>query len=392
MNQPDGTRGIEELVRDTLTDPRRRLVPPAGHYQLVGARMSRVRRARTLRWVGATATVVALLAVVGLLVRHPPGPGPGPAAVPSRSQSPTVSRYAWQQLPAVGPGEPLQILAADGWFYVLEESPGTVLRLDRPNLAIAASGQIPDRVEAFAVDPDADRLWAWYTKPDGITVAREFVASTLAPLRDVTVTGEQVFQGAALGGALWLATNVGLYRIGPADAGARLVPGVAGLYALAVDPSRHRLLMDQMLAIGPGPGLSLRVAALDPATLTVALGAPLSLIKDSIAVVGGQIWIGGYASGEVPRLYHLDPATLQVAGTSEVNDQLGPGAILWAGTSSLWVRDGGDEGISCLDPATGTIRQQWQANLDSIASLPGSAVAVFRPNLVQMEVVNGCPG
>jgi hypothetical protein len=56
------------------------------------------------------------------------------------------------------------------------------------------------------------------------------------------------------------------------------------------------------------------------------------------------------------------------------------------------VRDGGDEGISCLDPATGAIRQQWQANLDSIASLPGSAVAVFQPNLVQLEVTDACAG
>jgi len=391
MSQPDGVRGIEQLVRDTLTDPRRRLDPPAGHYQLVGARMGRAHRARTLRWVAATAAVVALLAIVGLLVRHPKGAGPGPAATPSRSQSPTISRYAWRQLPAVGPGESLQIIAADGWFYLLEESPGTVLRLDQPNLAIAASAPVPDRVESLALDPGADRLWAWYTKPDGMTVAREFVASTLAPLRDVPVTGQQVFQGAALDGALWLASDAGLYRIGPSDATALLVPGVNGVYALTADPTRQRLLLDQPVA-GPSTGIALRVAALDPIALTLTAGAQLPLLKDSIAIVGGQIWIGGYGSGQSPRLYHLDPATLRVSGTSEVDDQLGPGAILWAGTSSLWVRDGGDVGVSCLDPATGAIRQQWQANLDSIASLPGSAVAVFQPNLVQLEVISACAG
>jgi hypothetical protein len=390
MSQSDGAHGIEQLVRDTLTDPRRRLDPRAGHYQLVGARIGHARRARTGRWVGATAAVVALLAVVALVVRHPAGTWPGPAGVPSLSHSPTISRSAWRQLPAVGPGEPVRLVAADGWFYLLEESPGTILRLDRTNLVIAASASVPDRIESFAVDPGADRLWAWYTKSDGMTVAREFVASTLTPLRDVTVTGQQVFQGAALDGALWLGTDTGLYRIGPSDAG--LVPGVTGLYALVVDPGRHRLLMDQALAVGPGQGLALRVAALDPLSMTLTVGAHLPLLKDSIVVVGGQIWIGGYDSMANPRLYHLDPATLQVAGTSEVNDQLGPGAILWAGTSSLWVRDGGDEGVSCLDPATGAVRQQWQAYLDSIASLPGAAVAVFRPNLVQLEVINACAG
>jgi hypothetical protein len=390
MSQPDGAHGIEQLVRDTLTDPRRRLDPPAGHHELVRAGIGRARRARTLRWVGATAAVVTLLAVVGLLVEHPTGTGPGPAALPSRS--PTVSQYAWRRLPAVGPGEPVRILAADGWFYVLEQSPGTVLRLDRPNLAIAASAPVPDRVESLAVDPGADRLWAWYTRPDGITVAREFVASTLAQLRDVTVSGEQAFQGVALDGTLWLGTNAGLYRIGPSDSVARLVPGVAAVYGIAVDPGRHRLLIDQPPAGALLLSTDIRVAALDPATLVLTVGTQLPVFKDEIVVVAGQIWLGGYGSGDTPRLYRLDPATLQVAGTSEVNDQVGPGAVLWAGTGSLWVHDGGDEGMSCLDPATGAIRQQWQANLNWVASLPGTAIAVLQPNLVQLEVTDGCGG
>jgi hypothetical protein len=392
MSQPDGARGIEQLVRDTLTDPRRRLDPPAGHHELVRAHIGQARRARTLRWVGATAAVVALLAVVGLLVEHPRGTAPGPAAVPSPSWSQTISRYAWRQLPAVGSGEPVQIVAADGWFYLLEQSPGAVLRLNRPNLAIAASAQVPDRVESLAVDPGADRLWAWYTGPDGITVAREFVASTLAQLRDVTVGGEHVFQGVGLDGALWLGTDKGLYRIGPSESAAALVPGVAAVYAIAIDPGRHRLLIDQPPAGASGSGPNIQVAALNPATLTLTMGAQLRLFKDEIVVVAGQVWVGGYGPVKDPRLYHLDPATLRVAGTSEVNDQLGPGAILWAGTGSLWVRDGGDEQLSCLDPATGAIRQQWQAELNSIASMPGTAIAVFQPNLVQLEVTDGCGG
>jgi hypothetical protein len=109
-------------------------------------------------------------------------------------------------------------------------------------------------------------------------------------------------------------------------------------------------------------------------------------------VVAGQFWIGVFASGADRVLYRIDPATLEVAGISELNDQLGPGAILWAGTDSLWVRGGADDSISCLDPTSGAIRQQWRANLSSIASLPGMAVAVFQPNLVQLEVTKACAG
>jgi hypothetical protein len=294
-------------------------------------------------------------------------------------------------LSAIGPGEPVEVRAADGWFYLLEDSPGTVLRLDRANLAISASAQVPGKVESFALDSAADRLWAWYTQPNGNTLAREFVASTLAPVRDVPITGEQVFRGVALDGALWLASSDGLYRIGPSDPAARLVPGLTGLYAIAVDPGRHRLILDQGPATAQ-PGLALRVAALDPVSLKLTYGAQLPLIKDGIAVVAGQVWIGGFASGADPVLYRLDPTTLQVAGTAGISDQLGPGAIVTAGTNSLWVQGGADDNVYCLSPETGTVRQQWRANLNSIASLPGMAIAVLQPNLVQLEVTKACAG
>jgi hypothetical protein len=224
----------------------------------------------------------------------------------------------------------------------------------------------------------------WYSTPTGATFAREYVASTLAPLRDVPVGDAQVFQGVALDGGLWLATGHGMYRVDASDPAARAVSGYPEqVYSLAVDRPRHRLLL---LDAG-------RVLALDPATLQAREGAALPLIKESVAVVAGRVWVGGYAlTAEAPRIYRLDPDTLQIAGTSEVNEQVGPGAILSGGVESLWVRNGADEGMSCLDPTTGAIRQQWRTGAETVASLTRVAVGVNRHNLVQLVLTAGCPG
>lgn len=385
MSQPDAPRGIEQMVRDTLVDPRRRLDPPPGHYQSVTERIGRARRRRNTRWLAAAVGVLAVLAVGGLFVTRT-GTGPGPSARPSPSASPSASGPSVGQrhpLPSIGPGEPVKIVAADGWFYVLEDSPGTVLRLDRASFAIGASADVPGTAESLAVDAPADRLWVGYHLPTGISRVREYVASTLALLRDVPTTDRQVFSGVAVDGELWLGTDGGVLRVGPSDQAARPVPGFEQMgYALTLDPGRHRLLMDAPAG----------VIAMDPATLAVTRGASLSLVKESIAVVAGQVWVGGYASGEERRIYHLDPTTLQVSGTSPVGDQVGPGAIVSAGSSSLWVHDGGDTGAFCVDPVSGAIRQQWQRSGDPIASLPGVAVSVDPPGLAQLMLSDGCAG
>jgi hypothetical protein len=63
-----------------------------------------------------------------------------------------------------------------------------------------------------------------------------------------------------------------------------------------------------------------------------------------------------------------------------------------AGYYSLWVRDGTDEGLSCVNPATGAIRQQWLVQLFTVASMPGPvAIGVNQPNLVQLAL-DACPG
>ena len=385
MSQPDGPRGIEQLVRDTLADPRRRLDPPPGHYESVGQRIGRARRRGNARRLAAAVGVVAVLAAGGLLTNRT-GTGPGPSALSSGSATPSTAepRYAdWRRLPAMGPGEPIDVAASDGWFYVLEQSPGAVLRLDPRDFTVGASAPVPDVTDSLAVDAASDRLWVEYTVPTGETKVREFVASTLAPLRDLPVTDAEAFQAVALDGELWMGTSKGLFRVGPGDQAARPVPGFDGLvFSLALDPTRHRLLM----------GGESGVTAIDPDTLAVTHGAGLALVKETIAVVAGQIWVGGYASGEQRRIYHLDPTTLQVAGTSPINDQVGPGAIVSAGVSSLWVRNGADQTVSCLDPTSGSVRRQWQRGGDRVVSLPGAAVTVSAPNLYQLALGDGCAG
>jgi len=386
-------QSIEDLIRDTLTDPRRRLEPPPGHYQLVGERIGRARRRRTLRWTCAAAVVVTLLVVGGLAAARPrtvPRPylGPSPAPTPS-------SQYGgWHTLPGIGPGEPVQVLTDGGFFYLLEDAPGTLLQLDSVNFAAVAAAAVPGKVESLAVEHGGNSIWVLYTRPDGTTMAREFSGS-FTPVRDVPVSDKQVFDAVALDGQLWLATVVGLYRIGPSDTAARLVPGLgfAGtVYALAVDPVRHRLIYTVWRAGAVDPSAPMQVNALDPATMAVTVGAALPLTKESIAVVAGHVWVAGFGSGTDRHIYQLDPDRLTVIGTSEVDKQVGPGAVLSGGYHSLWVRDGTDEGLSCVNPATGAIRQQWLVQLFTVASAPGPvAIGVNQPNLVQLAL-DGCPG
>lgn len=378
-------QSIEELIRDTLTDPRRRLEPPPGHYQSVGERIGRVRRRRNARWAGGLVAVVALLIVSGVAAARP-----RPVPTPYLQPTPSSQYGGWHTLPQIGPGEAVQVVADGAFFYLLEDSPGTLLKLDRNFVAVEAAG-VPDRAQSLAVYHGGDGIWVLYTRPDGMTMAREYSGS-FAPVRDVPVSDRQVFDAVALDRQLWLATEDGLYRIGPSDTVARPVPGfVNSVSALVLDPTRHRLILTAQQTTFAYPS-HLLVEALDPATLAVTFGATLLLTKESIAVVADHVWVAGFASGTDQHIYQLDPDKLTVIGTSEVDKQVGPGAVVSAGYYSLWVRDGTDEGLSCVNPATGAIRQQWLVQLFTVASMPGPvAIGVNQPNLVQLAL-DACPG
>ncbi len=82
---------------------------------------------------------------------------------------------------------------------------------------------------------------------------------------------------------------------------------------------------------------------------------------------------------------------MSVIGSSPVADQLGPGAILWAGSKVLWVRNGGDEGLSCVDPKTGAILENWDAIQGPVTSIGGHAYAV-QGDLVRLNLNAACAG
>jgi hypothetical protein len=111
-------------------------------------------------------------------------------------------------------------------------------------------------------------------------------------------------------------------------------------------------------------------------------------VRRNVAVVAGQVWVGGYG----PRLVHLDPDTLQPAGTSPVAQEVGPGAAVWPGSAVVWVRNGGDEGLTCMNPADGAALQRWREVQGPVASTTGAALASQRAGAVWLTLDPVCAG
>ena len=166
------------------------------------------------------------------------------------------------------------------------------------------------------------------------------------------------------------------------------------LTGLAADPARHRVLVGAMpLSSAPTNTFAgVRVVAIDTRSGKVVAQSPQTSVgKESIAVVGHEVWVGGYGDVDKPRLEHLDAATLKFVGSSPAGDNLGPGAILWPGADVLWVRNGGDEGLSCVDPKTGTILEQWLAIQGPVVSSNGHAFGI-QAGLQPLGLTGRCTG
>jgi hypothetical protein len=363
---------VERLLRDTLTDPRRAVAPDPQQYDQVAVRARAYRRRRARRWAGTalvTATVLAVL--IGLTstvdrARHPRPAGPAASAGAGRGAT------GIREPAGIGAGRAVDMVAAPGSLYVLESTPARLLRVDPTTMTILASTDILLDPAGLALDRGTGRLWVWSRGGTGRTTIVEYDAATLTSTGGYTAPTE-VFGAAATPGALWLATEEGLYRLAEGSPTARPVPGTGSgqVFSVTADPARHRVLTglhpDQASFAGT------QVAAVDLTSLAVTPGGTFDVGKESIAVVGDRIWVGGYGSGGTERLVRLDPRTLRRVGGSPVTRQVGPGAILWAGQSVLWVRDGGDEGLSCVDPSSGAILQQWPAVQGPVASVTGAA-------------------
>jgi hypothetical protein len=349
---------VEELLRETLADPRRRLDPDPQQYERISATASGLRRQRTRRRAAgalAAVAVLALLVTVGTVVDRQ-GSGPPPAA----------GRSAVPRAPAE------RIAAAGGCLYVLT---ATSLRRVDTTMRVAASVRLPWHVTRNpGLAADDSSVWVWSTTSDGRLALAEYSADRLTPLYHETVSVPYVFSGAAMNGVLWLGTQHGLYRVVP-GATTQPVSGVFGdVFAVAADPIRNRVLIDQR---NPGSGGTERlIVALDATTLIATDGAPVRFGKDSIAVVGNDIWVAGYSSVPTSKLTKLNTRTLDAAGSSPIYRKLGPGAIVWPGQTVLWVRAGGNENLYCVDPSSGRVLQKWAAVQGPVASMSGVALAV----------------
>lgn len=385
---------LEELLRESLSDPRRRLEPPAGHFDRVSEKIGLARRRRTSRSFGAVAGVVVLVVVAGLLVgAHRPGTARKPAGPPS--VSPTPTRYAPQpQRYEVGKGEPAGLVAYGGSVYLTETKPDTLLRLDPRSLEITGSVTLPGQPKGISVDPARALIWVWYSETADRTVLLGYPAGNLGGShRTVRADVSVVWAAAALNGELWLSTELGLYRVPAGATRASRVAAFGGerfnqpLSAAAADPTRGRILVDEV-----GTDSGARPVAFYPGTSKSVRGEYIKLGKEEVVVVAGQIWIGGYSGSGGPRLVHLDPDTLRPRGGSSLQAQLGPGAIVYPGASVLWVRNGGDEGLSCVDPATGAVLEQWESVQGPVASVPGAAVAIDGAFLLRPELSGRCAG
>jgi hypothetical protein len=386
---------LEELLRESLADPRRRIEPPAGHFERVSEKIDRARRRRASRSFGAVAGAVVLVVVAGLLIgAHRPGTAQKPAGVPPVSSTPT--RYAPQpQRYTVGKGQPADLVAYGDSVYLTETQPDTLLRLDPRSLEVTGSAALPDQPGGIVADPARGLIWVWYLDATDRTVLLGYPAGNLAGShRTVRVDVSVVWAVAALNGELWLTTEKGLYRVPVGATRAARVGAFGGetftgkpLNAVAADPTRNRVLVDEA-----DTGSGTRPVALYPGTSTSVGGEYGKLGKEELVVVAGQIWIGGYASDGGPRLVHLDPDTLRPRGGSPVEAQLGPGAIVYPGSSVLWVRNGGDEGLSCVDPATGAVLEQWASVQGPVASVPGAAVAIDGWFLLRPQLSGRCAG
>lgn len=376
---------VERLLRDTLTDPRRSLEPDPRQYEWITELARGYRRRRARNRAGgllAAAAVLAVLIGVGGSVGGQPHPHRGAGPPPTAG---IAGATGTRQPVAVGAGHAVDVVAGSptpgaggkptpGEMYVLENSPPRLLRVDPTTMTVDAGADILLDPGGLALDEPAGKLWVWSRGSSTRTTVAEYAIADLTPLGGFTLPDYTV-TAAAWDGQLWLAAEHGLFRLSDAAPGpVRVAAGGRGqVFSVAADPDHDRVLAGVADTARFG---GVRVIALGSRGQLLRTGDPLPVGKESIAVIGDRIWVGGYASGTSPRLVRLDPATLSVAGSSPVSHQVGAGAILWPGRTVLWVRDGGDAGLSCVDPVDGSVLQQWDSVQGPVASVPGYALAV----------------
>jgi hypothetical protein len=392
---------VEKLLRETLVDPRRRLEPAPGIFETVRER-ARQRR-RRLSGIALATCVVVALAITGTVFGVNAGDEHRRSTPATGGPSPTGTPIQGSLGDAINLGSDAgSVVAAavnSNSLYVLTDKPGLV-KVDPVSgrVLVVAAGPAGT---AAGVTADAERVWAWSQDTTNARAdIRAYDANSLAYLGAFTAPGD-VFNAVAVGDGLYFTTGGSLMQVTTqrnAVGDAEVIQGMepTGMtFGITDDPGRHRLLVGVTAAnsLPVTSAAGARVVAVDSATGKLGAMSPATgLGKESIAVVGGQVWIAGFGDIGQPRVVHLDAATLQPAGTTPLNNEVGPGAIVWAGSKVLWVRDGGSEGLSCVDSQSGAILEQWPEAQGPVASIRGVAYVANNGFLQPLTLVGDCTG
>jgi hypothetical protein len=242
----------------------------------------------------------------------------------------------------------------------------------------------PNAILRLVLDPTATRLWVVLA---GTRAGRaiEFDLWTLARLRDVPI--REINSAAALGGHLYATSGKTLVDVAPDGAPRSVpVPGTSGLWAIAADPTRSRLIILD-------GGFPTHVWSYRSGAGVQAIPGALPFGKGSIAVTKHAIWVGGFAQhGAV--LDRLDPTSLRAVLASPIAARLGPGAVLLSGgTRDVWVVAGdGRSGVWCVDGQSGEGAQFWPLTLRAVAADDHGLVAVIDGKVLPLLLNGGCVG
>lgn len=343
------------------------------------------RRPPRVVWLLAAALVVAAVVAVAVS-RHGsrrPAAAPSPSAIAALAAPVPVG----SALPLASSAAGLDVWASGRQLWVLQAGHLTLLD-DLTTLRVAgsfrAAATAPNAKTVMVVDPPFGMLWVVV---EGGAAGRvlEFNAYTLEQSRELTLPA--ISGAAALRGHLYVTVGDRLIDIPRAEVprAVATAPAGASFGSIAADPSRSQLLL-----IDSGSATGLWVWR--PGQPLTMVPAPLAF-KASIAVVRGQVWIGGYQQYGAVLLQLAGSATgLTLAGSSPLTSRLDPGArIVASGQQVFWVRSGaGGADLWCVDADTGLALQHW--NVDgAVASATDTAVITTSTGARRLQLT-GCPG
>jgi len=403
LGEPDASRALGRVAA-VAADPRRKLDPLPGMADRARERARARRRRRSLVVAASVAAVTLVIAGAVVDVRM--------SSRSTSAKSPAPSEASPPPLPFAAPQGALSlpVTTGEGWasglaidgrrhLYALTHNPAQVVELSPVTAAVEATAPAPPGTPSGIVFGEK-LVWAWSRDTGDVSA---YDPTTLAT-RGSLSSGVVILNAAATAGKLWLATDHGLFTWTPGDTGLRqphrrTADADGSVYAIAADPARRRVLLGvtpngstaPYETTGPDGVVYIdgaRIDAIDTVTGEVTRGAKTSYVNESIAVVGDDIWVGGYSADQTPGVEHLDATTLQVIGTSPVQEKVSP-TLLWPGANVLWVGNGGF--LFCVNPATGAVLEQWPSFQGPVASAQGIAYGIGGGTRI-LNLTGACTG